>query len=375
MQNLVLRESPVQRPSLQSPAIKERTSVLIVDDEEAIGMLLERYLARSGYDVVFSTDTERALVLLNTRSFDVLLCDLHMPLMNGDQLMRAAKSVHPDLVAVMITGATDARLAVQCLKNGAYDYITKPFDLEDVAQRIAGGLEYSRLQRENREYREHLESRVSEQGKRLKDILLESLSALTQALEAKDESTREHSDRVTRIAIAIAATMQPHNEELGRVLTLGANLHDIGKIGIPGHILLKDGPLTPDEMAVIKHHPLIGVKILASLLHEENGILEIVRSHHERWDGSGYPDGLKGRDIPLAARIVSVADSYDAMISSRPYRKALPHDVALETIRSGSGTQWDPSVVNAFLAVIEGNALPVQEAIWQARPQLQKLAA
>jgi response regulator RpfG family c-di-GMP phosphodiesterase len=270
-----------------------------------------------------------------------------MPGMDGVELLRRVRERWPDTAVLMISAVADVEVAVSCLALGAMDYLTKPFHLEEVRARVGQALEKRRLVVENRAYQRLLEARVAEQARRLETLFLASMQSLADALEVKDPYTRGHSVRVSRYAVAIGRRLGLDAQALAQ-LELGGHLHDIGKIGVREAVLNKAGPLTEDEYAHIMTHPEIGWRLLAPLLAEAPQALHVVRSHHERFDGSGVPDGLAGGGIPFEARIAAVADSFDAMTSHRPYRSGLTLEAARAELRRWAGTQYDPQVVDAF---------------------------
>lgn len=355
-----------------------KASVLIVDDEEAVAAVLARGLAHAGYETAVAYSGEEALLRLAERSFDVLLTDIHMPRMRGDDLQRIARERYPDLAVLLITAAQDIACAVECMKEGVYDYMTKPFDLSDVAVRVGKALERRRLTVLHREHQLLLEQRVEEQAERIRGMFRHSLEVLNQALEAKDECTRNHSVRVADLAVAIAERLCPDDMQFIARLRVAALLHDIGKIGVPEAILNKPGKLDDSERAFIRRHPIIGETILRPLFGGDAEMMAIVRHHHEYWNGAGYPDGLVGENTPFGARIMAVADAYDAMTSVRPYRPPMSPARALRILREGAGTQWSAVVVNTFLSLAEegllpegngGEALPLETPKAQPRPE------
>jgi putative nucleotidyltransferase with HDIG domain len=242
------------------------------------------------------------------------------------------------------------------MREGVFDYMVKPTPLADLTVRVAKALERRRMTVELRGYQADLQKRVTEQACRIRRILIKSLETLSNALEAKDENTRNHSARVAVLAEALAERMCPEDCEFHRRIRLAGLLHDIGKIGVPEAILNKPGRLEPAEFAQIQKHPVIGEMILRPLLEGDEDILGMVRHHHERWDGRGYPDGLAGEETPLSARIAAVADAFDAMRCARPYRQGMPLETVLGVLRDGAGTQWDAEVV-ATLQKLEADGL------------------
>jgi putative nucleotidyltransferase with HDIG domain len=228
------------------------------------------------------------------------------------------------------------------------DYIAKPVVIDEVRARVTQALERRNLVLQNRFYQKHLESRVKQQAQRIKDIFMQGVQSLVHALEAKDPYTRGHSKRVSMYAVKTAVRLGYAGDVLEEI-RLGGELHDIGKIDTPETILNKPGPLTPDEFERVVRHTVLGEKILAPFVQETPTVLRIVRSHHERMDGGGFPDGLVGDAIPMEARIVAVADAFDAMTTDRPYRRGMSVSDAVAELRRCSGTQFDPVIVEAFL--------------------------
>jgi response regulator RpfG family c-di-GMP phosphodiesterase len=272
-----------------------------------------------------------------------------MPRMDGMELLRAVRQQYPDTAMMMITAVADVEVAVNCLAQGAMDYLIKPFHLEEVRARVAQALERRRLILENRDYQERLEEKVAAQASRLEELFLAGVQALAEALELKDPYTRGHSVRVSEYSsiIARALCLEDH---IVRQIELGGHVHDIGKIGVREAVLNKPGRLTEEEYEHIMIHPLVGWRVLAPLLGDAPVALNIVRSHHERIDGRGVPDGLVGDAIPLEARIAAAADAIDAMTSGRPYRgNELTLDAAVEELQRNAGTQFDRKVVDAII--------------------------
>jgi len=334
-----------------------RPFCLIVDDEPRLRQVMLHLMRADGFQCVEAGNGIEALEQLACYPVELVLSDLRMPKMDGLELLREIRSKYPDIAVVMITAVADVETAVSCLSFGASDYVIKPYQLEDVRARVAQALDKRRLILENRAYREGLEERVAEQARRLEELFLASLQSLAEALELKDPYTRGHSVRVSHYAVSIARALGLSGEML-RQIELGGHVHDIGKIGVREAVLNKPDRLTAEEYEHIMTHPVLGWRILAPLLGETPHALNIVRSHHERVDGRGVPDGLKGDDIPLEARIVAAADALDAMTSDRPYRPSeMTIDMALAEICRCSGTQFDPVVVAALMKSAESGEL------------------
>ena len=295
---------------------------LVVDDEPRLRQVLVRLMEADGCSCRQAANGVEALEVLATHPTTLVLSDLRMPRMDGIELLREIRSRYPDVAVIMITAVADVDVAVSCLAIGAMDYLTKPFHLEEVRARVAQALEKRRLILDNRDYQERLE-----------ELFLASIQSLAEALEVKDRYTRGHSIRVSQYSTAIARALDLDAETV-RQIELGGHVHDIGKIGVREAVLNKPGKLTDDEYEHIMTHPVVGWRILSPLLGDAPLALHIVRSHHERYDGRGIPDGLSGDRIPLEARIAAVADSLDAMSSGRPYRPAIPGwSEALEELR------------------------------------------
>ena len=324
--------------------------VLVVDDENAVARTVARWLAREGFAVESAGSMEQALAAAAVSPVDLVFSDLHMPGGSGLDVARRFKEIDGAIQVVIMTGNTNLEPAIEALRLDADDYLVKPFESAALLHSARRAAEHRRLLLENRSYRLELEARIRAQTRRLERAYLSGIQSLVRALEAKDPLTRGHSDRVAEFAAALAAGFPGVDPEMVR---LGARLHDIGKIGIRSTVLRKPGPLTVDERDHIRSHPSIGEQILAPML-EERIILDIVRHHHERWDGRGYPDGLAGEAIPLAARIVAVADSFDAMTTHRPYRPARTAEQAVAEIEAEAGHQFDPAVAAAAGAAFVG---------------------
>jgi putative nucleotidyltransferase with HDIG domain len=329
--------------------------ILVVDDEEAIREIACAILAAAGYACKQASSGMEALALLNSgEQFELMLSDLMMADLDGIGLLERTKEKFPDMPVVMVTAVHDISVALAAIRNGAYDYLLKPFEREQLLNAVGRALENRRLKVENRTYQTNLESLVEARTNQLQEALrnLErsydiTLEALGDALDFKDAETQGHSRRVTAFTMAIARHMGLPKEQID-VIARGAFLHDIGKIAIPDRILLKPGKLDEKEREIMREHCYHGYQMLRKIPFLADAC-EIVYSHQEHFDGSGYPRGLKGTEIPLGARIFSVADTLDAIISDRPYRAARSLAEARKEIQAWKGRQFDPEVVEVFL--------------------------
>lgn len=336
----------------------EKKRILVVDDEPSICTLLVEGLAAHGYECDSRTGGEAALRLLAAGSYDLMVSDLRMPGMTGLELLEECRKRFPEMPFLIATGEGDVRVGIEAMKKGAADYLTKPIQLDALAAAIERSIETKRMEMELSRYRQKLELMVEDRTKQLeagrRRIELtydETLQALGAALDLRDTETAGHSRRVTLYSLQMAKGLGCSAEQL-RQIARGAYLHDIGKIGVPDSILLKPGKLTPEETRVMESHVRVGYELVSRIAFLA-GAAEIVLTHQERYDGTGYPQGLIGEEIPLGARIFAVADTLDAMTSDRPYRRALPFSAAREEIIRESGRQFDPAVVAAFLSIPE----------------------
>jgi response regulator RpfG family c-di-GMP phosphodiesterase len=330
--------------------------VLIVDDEDQIRSLLIRHLGAKGSECVASRSAQDALNEMKSQRFSLVISDFMMPGMSGIELLHRVKQRDPEIAFIMITGLMDINTAIDSLRIGACDFITKPFELSALTRAVSRALERRRLLIENRHYREELEQKVRYRTRELHAAMRDvqesykiTLEALVAALDAREHETQAHSRRVQEYTLTLARRLGLTFDNLiqtGR----GALLHDVGKIGVRDSILLKPGRLNEEEWIEMRKHPQIGYNILQSI-----GFLapaaRIVLCHQERWDGKGYPNGLAGSEIPLGARIFAIVDAMDAMTSDRPYRKAQSFEAALKEICSCAGTQFDPRLTDVFLQI------------------------
>jgi putative nucleotidyltransferase with HDIG domain len=333
--------------------------ILVVDDEDPIREIVCSMLAAANYKTRQASSGLKALALLDAgEEFELMLSDLMMADLDGIGLLERTKEGYPDMPVVMVTAVHDISVALAAIRNGAYDYLLKPFEREQLLATVRRALENRRLKMQNREYQTGLERMVEARTEQLQNAMsnLErsydiTLEALGDALDLKDAETEGHSRRVTAFTIAIAKRMGLPREQIA-VIARGAFLHDIGKMAIPDAILNKPGKLDPDEVTTMREHAYRGYQMLKKIPFLTEAA-EIVYSHQEKYDGTGYPRGLKGQEIPLGARIFAVADTLDAMINDRPYRAAQTLAAARKEIELFSGQQFDPEVVKVFLALPE----------------------
>jgi len=332
------------------PVVAGLANCLVVDDEPGVRRSLARMLQAQGFQCFEASTGLEALELLERiGETPLIVSDMRMPELDGIGFLEAVRRRYPDTSVIMLTGLSDTTTAVDCLHLGAADFLLKPISMNELQARVARALEKRALVLQNRYYQENLERRVHEQAQRIQEFFLQGVQMLARALEAKDAYTRGHSIRVSRYAVATARRMGFQGALLDGI-RLGGELHDIGKIGTRESVLHKPGSLTADEFRQISEHPILGERMLSPLARESPDVLRIVRSHHERLDGRGFPDGLRGERIPVEARIVAVADAFDAMTTRRPYRESRPPEQAMAELRRVAGTQLDPEAVEAFVA-------------------------
>ena len=333
-----------------SEATKPR--LLIVDDETAVRGVLHDLLEQS-YDCAEASSAEEALSLLRVRSYELVISDITMAGMSGLEMVPHIKEISPDTVIVMVSGMQTIESAINALRLGAFDYLMKPFDLRQVEAAIQRAHEHYELMVAKQRYENHLEELVDQRTAELDDALgsLEdayrsTLQALTAALETRDAETHGHSERVVTFSLRLGREYGLNPPEM-KALEFGSLLHDIGKIGVPDAILRKPAKLTEEEWERMREHPLHGQQILRGIKFLE-GAGRVVAQHHEKWDGSGYPLGLKSEEIDICARIFAVADAFDAITSDRVYRKAQSYEAASRELDEWANRQFDPKVVEAF---------------------------
>jgi putative nucleotidyltransferase with HDIG domain len=326
--------------------------LLIVDDEVEVRGVLHDLLS-DAYECAEASSAEEALNQLRAIDFQLVISDITMSGMTGLEMIPHVKVVSPDTVIVMISGMQTIESAINALRLGAFDYLMKPFDLRQAEAAVARALEHHELVVAKRRYENHLEELVDQRTAEL-DQALDSLEnayrstlrALTAALETRDAETHGHSERVVTFSLRLGREYGLTSAQM-KALEFGSLLHDIGKIGVPDAILRKPAKLTDEEWVLMREHPMHGQQILRDIKFLE-GAAKVVAQHHEKWDGSGYPLGVKAEEINICARIFSVADAFDAITSDRVYRQGRPYEAAAQELNEWSGRQFDPKVVEAF---------------------------
>jgi putative nucleotidyltransferase with HDIG domain len=338
------------------PRFRRAARILVVDDELQVRTMIGASLERQGYDVQLAGSGHEAMEALEKNVFDLVLTDIVMQDGNGITLLERMRIQQPNLPVVMVTAIHDISVAIDSMRRGAYDYLLKPFEREHLMSTVERALSHRQALQESQNYQQNLEQVVLARTEMLRQAMEDlehsydvTLEALGDALDLKDSETEGHSKRVTAYTIALARAMGISPAEI-KVIARGAFLHDIGKMAIPDHILRKAGKLTPGEQHVMREHCSRGYHMLRKIPFL-SGAAEIVFAHQEHYSGSGYPNGSRGAEIPIGARIFAVADALDAITSDRPYRTARTFDAAREEILRCSGTQFDPSVVEVFLKI------------------------
>lgn len=336
----------------------ETSSILVVDDEEPVRKSLNRVLTKLGHQVVTAAGADEALEILRSATpVELMLLDVRMPGRSGLDMVPEAIEVDNDLGILMLSGVNDATTAAICMQRGAMDYLTKPIELTELQQAVGRAIRRRNTNIQSGQIsswlREEVHQRTQEledQRNQLQQLTVATLEALVNALEAKEPYLIGHSTRVASLAATIAAELTLSDDEVERVRIAG-RLHDLGKIGTRSEVLNKQGPLTDEEYEHVKEHVVIGSRILAPLTHL-GPVVNFVRHHHERWDGSGYPDGLEGEAIEIGARIVGAAEVFDALTTPRPYHPEMPQPDAVHRMRLLSGTVLDPNITEALAAVV-----------------------
>jgi putative two-component system response regulator len=330
----------------------KKAYVLIVDDDPYVLESLSELLIESTYNVLSCASAEDAITQLLNNNISLVLTDINMPGMSGIKLLDKIHSIYPKMPVILMTGYAELNNAIEAVKKGAFDFITKPYNADYLIHTIGKAVRYIELLNVEADYKQRLEETVKKQTQQIFNLSREVIKRLTSVAEFRDTDTRAHISRIGLYASEIAESLKMSIEFMDSI-TYGCTLHDIGKIGIPDNVLLKPGPLTAEEFEVMKSHTTIGHNILAGSSHP---VLEMASSialnHHERWDGTGYPRQLKGDDIPVDGRISIVCDQYDALMSPRPYKPSLGHEETVRVITEGDGRtmpgHFDPEILDIF---------------------------
>ncbi len=326
--------------------MNSKGSVLVVDDEAPIRRLLRQKLTKEGYVCEEADSAAQTLDKLRSSPTELVILDIKMPGKSGVELLPQIKADYPDTAVIMATAVADASVIINCMKQGADDYICKPFDLDEISLSAERALEKRNLQLKIKQFQEHLGQEVDQKTTEIRKLFFGAIESLVLALEAKDRYTAGHSRRTTEVALAIGHELGLTKNDI-EDLRWGSLLHDVGKIAVDQIIQNKSGKLTRKEYEHVMIHAHVGAGIVKPVVNEK--VVETIEHHHDHYDGSGLNQTVSGEHIPLGARILAVADAFDAMNSDRPYRPAMPGEEALAEIKRGSGTQFDPAVVNAFL--------------------------
>lgn len=332
--------------------LSSEEQILIVDDEPLVSDIIAKCLEAEGMNCDIADSAETALESLKRREYSLVVSDINMPGKSGIELLAIIKELYPDVAVIMVTAVDDRKVAIQALQLGAFGYVIKPFDLNEMIISVVNALKRRRLMLQSKEYESRLEKEVKERTSELHHREGEICYRLTAACEYRDEETGSHNRRLGLYASVLAKELgweQPAVDEI----RIAASMHDIGKIGVPDYILFKQEKLSTEEFKIIKTHTLIGAKILSN---SDISLLEMAKtialSHHEKWNGRGYTQELKGKGIPESARIVSVLDVYDALVHDRIYRRALPEEKALEIMEADKSTHFDPDIFEIFLKIL-----------------------
>lgn len=326
--------------------------ILIVDDDDIIRGLVFRWLTDHGYACRSAASGEEALDLLRTSEFSLLVSDIVMPGMSGLELLKTAREQFPDMAVIMASSLDDRATAIGALRNGAHGYVIKPFDENEIAINVANALERRRLALAHRSHKRQTEEQILERTEQLRDREGETVLRLASASEYGDENTCGHIRRIGLYAARLAEALG-WDDESANEIRVAAMMHDVGKTGVPDDILLKPGKLTADEFEIVKRHTTVGGEILNC---HSSPLLTMARdialSHHEKWNGQGYPRGRIGKAIPATARIVAITDVYDALVTPRVYKAAMPHHEAVEVMARETGKHFDPRMLKCFLEVL-----------------------
>ena len=329
-------------------------SILIVDDEETIRWVLYRKLSKEGFNCREADNAEQALTKLKANSSELVVLDINMPGKPGNELLPEIRQAFPETAVIMASAVSDTSIIARCIRDGAQDYIHKPFRLDDVLSSVNRALEKRRLEIKIREYQQRMGSSASKRAAEIRKLFFSAIENLVYALEASDPYTAGHSRVVTNIALGLGQQLELPTVQLEN-LRWGALLHDVGKIAIDPNILNKPSGLTPEEYQHIMTHAVVGPDLVRPFVNEK--VVEIISHHHDHFDGGGVDQTIQGEDIPFGARIVAVADAFNAMVSDRPYREAMSEAAALKEVARSSGSQFDPVVADALLTLAGKEAI------------------
>jgi response regulator RpfG family c-di-GMP phosphodiesterase len=324
-------------------------AVTVVEDEPMAQDVLVRAARSWHYECQSASSAEQAMELLERNLTPVVVTDLRMPGRGGLWLVRQIRQRWPEVGIIVLTAGHDPESTSECLQAGAHHYFFKPIKLDEFRHVLETTLRTYRVEREQHKQKRELERAVRRQTRRVRTTFLSAITSLSQAMEERDPYTAGHSRRVRYYAMELARTLRLDRKQL-KLLSVASQLHDIGKVAVPDAILHKPASLTAEEYAVVREHPVTGERILKPVLHSRV-VLAAIRGHHERMDGTGYPDGLSGQEIPLLARLIAIPDCFDALTTSRAYRDALPVHEAMKIIRDGAGRHYDPDMARAFLQI------------------------
>jgi len=336
-------------------------TILIVGSKKSSTKLLRKVLPSEGYRCEERTSAGETLTFLRDGSTDVLLLDIAVLGKSGKELLAKIVEHYRDVMVIAATNTNDIDTAIEYMSQGACDYVTKPFNVNEVIHKVGKALENRKLEVTHQHCQQHLNEKLGEQAKEIQETFLRAMTTMCSIFEAKDQYSAGHSHRVTEVAVAVGERLGLREGEL-EDLRWGSLLQDIGKIAVDPYVINKVGQLSPGEYQHVMTHPTVGANIVGSVVGNPR-LIEVIEYHHAHYDGSGLNQKLKGEDIPLLARIVALADAYNAMISARPYRAAWPRDAALAEIRLASGKQFDPVVTEAFLKMCEADTMPKRRKI------------
>ncbi len=331
----------------------KKYNYLVADDEFPVQKIICDILAihPNTISIYTANDGEKAFQLYLSNDIDIVITDVLMPRLSGLDLIKKIKETNPEASIIVVSASSNLDIVREALRNGAYDYIIKPFSVDDIMFSINRIIERLKLIEEKKNYLISLEEEIAEVTKRLQSSFFDSLRLIINSLELKDKTMSSHSKNVAKYSEKLALVLNIEQERVENI-KIGGFLHDIGKIGIPDNILSKPSFLDLDEFGLIKNHTVLGKKIVEPMINREDDILHFIYYHHERYDGKGYPEGLKGEEIPQVARIAAIANAYDAMTSDRPYKKAKSKKEALVELKANSGLQFDPEMVKRFITLL-----------------------